>query len=119
MNARELSTVMKFLALTLVLVSLGSCAIVQYNLSQPLTTFNYSLEVDKEIGTRRCAEFKRTVRMGHVEPKPLTNIDPRKLSEEEFSEIVLSYAEKLQDYAIKEKKYLDEDMARHQASCQQ
>lgn len=112
MTFKDMTAAAKVWATVMVLVSLGSCAIIQYTDNR---SFNYSLEI--ESGKQRCSTFTRVVRIGHTEPV-LPRVDPANLSDpEEIADLALTHAEKLKVYIDNERRYLAEDMARHLETC--
>jgi len=63
-----------------------------------------------------CAPFKRTIHIGHVRPMfPKVNMDA--LSNDEVTDLLLSYAERLKTYLDNDERYLVEDLTRHQSTC--
>ena len=112
MTFRDMTASAKVLATVLVLISLGSCAIIQYTDNR---SFNYSLEI--ESGKQRCGAFTRKPHIGHSEPLP-PKISAEALSDpEEMTELALSHAENLKKYIVDEQRYLAEDIARHMETC--
>lgn len=96
----------------LVVVCLGSCAII--DVSDNRLYIEYTLDTD--TGKPRCDQFVRSARLGHAEPIP-PMINGSNISPAEFAETVLTYAESMKSYIDAEKKYLAEDIARHESTC--
>jgi hypothetical protein len=112
MTFRDMTAAAKVTAVVLVLVSLGSCAIVQYTDQR---TFTYSLEM--AMDKKRCALFVRTFHVGHTEPVP-PRVDTSSLNDTEVvAELALTHAENLKTYIDNERRYLAEDMRRHADTC--
>jgi len=63
-----------------------------------------------------CTEFSRMVRIGHHRPT-LPKVDIRKLTQDERTDLLLSYTEKLKTYLDNEERFLAEDIARHRETC--
>lgn len=112
MTFRDMTAAAKVLAMVLVLISLGSCAIIQYTDNR---SFNYSLEI--ESGKQRCGAFTRKPHLGHSEPLP-PKINADDLTDpEKMAELALTHAENLKKYIVDEQRYLAEDVARHLETC--
>lgn len=112
MTFRELTTVAKLAAFGLVIVSLGSCAIIQYTDNR---SFRYELTFPEDKAPQ-CSAFKRTPHIGHSRPQ-FPTADPSKLTHEEFDEVIMTYMEKLKKYVDLEERYMAEDLARHMETC--
>lgn len=111
MNLRELTSGAKIATLLWIAVSLGSCAIIQ-NYDNRVMAFSISYPTAK----KRCEMFVRTEHLGHHEPLA-PDVNPDKMSEEAFTDVVLTHAEKLKEYVDNEKRYLAQDIARHMETC--
>lgn len=56
------------------------------------------------------------VRIGHHRPT-LPKVDIRKLTQDERTDLLLSYTEKLKTYLDNEERYLAEDIVKHRETC--
>lgn len=112
MNLREMTLGVKFAAIFWVMLPLGSCAIIQ-NYDNRVMSFAISYPAEKA----HCEMFVRTKHLGHSEPAP-PDINPATMSDEEFTDAVMTHAEKLKAYLDNDKRYLAEDIARHLETCQ-
>lgn len=112
MTFRDMTAAAKVLAMVLVLISLGSCAIIQYTDNR---SFKYTLEMATD--NTPCGLFVRTPHLGHAEPLP-PKVSAEALSDPgEMAELALSHAENLKKYIVDEQRYLAEDIARHMETC--
>ncbi len=104
----------RFVSLFWLVVSLGSCSVVQYNIT---TTEAYSLasEVDRQSD---CHQFQRSIRLGHTKPV-VPDVDIRNVTPEQLNEVLLSLTEDLIVFIEHEELYLKEDIARHATRCQE
>lgn len=114
MTLRDLVATAKVLATVLVLVSLGSCGIVQFVDNR---TFNYTFSLERESGKKHCAVFERKAHIGHYEPLPPALDDSLLNNPEALTELALAHAEKLKTYLDNERRYLAEDVRRHLETC--
>lgn len=114
MTLRDLVATAKVLATVLVLVSLGSCGIVQFVDNR---TFNYAFSLEQATSKKHCAVFERKVHIGHYEPLP-PDLDEAVLNNPDaLTELALAHAEKLKTYLDNDRRYLADDIRRQKESC--
>jgi hypothetical protein len=116
MTFKDLFSCAKILGLLLILISIGSCAIVVTDNRQFSTYAFFEPSLKEETLEVRCRPFVHQQRLNHNRPKP-PKVDPSTLSEDEFDEILMSYAEAMTRYVDDEEKYLNEDIVRHRETC--
>lgn len=122
MNFRDLTVSAKILSITWIIGTLGSCTSIRYDV-QVIDMRKFQLSVDQESGkvevteTALCEKFQRKPRLNHHEPRFPSNIDAKRISKDDFADLVLTYTEKLKDYVRNEEKYFKEDMANHLSTC--
>jgi hypothetical protein len=112
MKATDIFSGGKLFGVFWIMVSLGSCSIVQHINNSTVNFYalgGHSDHVD-------CPRFERTVRLGHSKPK-FPDVDLNRLTETEVNDVLLTYAERLKAYIAAEDKYLNEDLLRYNSSC--
>ena len=114
MTLKDLVATAKVLATVLVLVSLGSCGIVQFVDNR---TFNYSFSLEQVVSKKRCAVFERKAHIGHNEPLPPALDEALLSNPDALTELALAHAEKLKTYLDNDRRYLADDIRRQLESC--
>jgi len=103
----------RFVGLFWLMVSLGSCSVVQYNITNN-QAFGLQQIVDDESD---CHKFERTIRLGHHKPV-VPDIDISRVSTEQLNDVLLTLTEDLVVFIEHEEAFLKQDIARHQDKCQ-
>lgn len=93
------------------LVSLGSCSIVQYNIAHVPFGLQEAVQ-QKDL----CDQFNRPVRLGHQKPS-VPKVDIRAVDPDELNDILLTFTEELVAYIAQEEAYLQQDILRHHERC--
>lgn len=112
MTFHDLTTSVKINVGIMVLIMLGSCTVIQYDNRRTIIQYPLNPTADKT----RCDHFKRTVRLNHNEPIP-PQLIADDIGPEEFADMALTYVELLKKYVDDEKRYLAEDIKRHEDTC--
>ena len=94
-------------------IALGSCSTTYYvNNSSNI----FIAELIDAATEGHCQEFTRTLHIGHQRPV-FPKVDVSKLSNDERTELLLSFTERLKAYLDNEERYLAADILRHRETC--